>query len=387
MYRPVAALLIAFVVVFSLGDGIAITSASEPAPPKEPPKGDFSQPQGASPLVKKTLHDLLTEYNAGVETIRQEMLKTMPVEEVNETLWSKGPLETLAHFGPRFLAVARENPRTDAAWEALRWVVYVRGFSREDKAAALEQMLRDHIADETFYRDLYFHLFRPGVDKEQFYREVLKRPGVPRRVAGLARFSLGVWLQRRGGDKAEAEAVALFRAVRAEYADLPHPYDDERGTLGDAAERAEFEIEHLGVGKEAPDIVGQDVEGSHFALSDYRGKVVVLVFCGEWCGACRTLYPYWEKLLEKLSHRAFAIVGVNSDPADVLRAAVERERFRFRWFSDGSTRGPIATRWNVGEWPTVYVLNEHGKIRMKRAGNEKPQEIGEAVERLLAEMQ
>jgi predicted Zn finger-like uncharacterized protein len=34
--------------------------------------------------------------------------------------------------------------------------------------------------------------------------------------------------------------------------------------------------------KEAPDIEGEDVDGQHFKLSDYRGKVVVLDFWGHW---------------------------------------------------------------------------------------------------------
>src|SRR5688572_26852419 len=37
------------------------------------------------------------------------------------------------------------------------------------------------------------------------------------------------------------------------------------------------------IGKVAPDIAGKDLDGVEFKLSDYRGKVVVLVFSGDWC--------------------------------------------------------------------------------------------------------
>jgi hypothetical protein len=40
--------------------------------------------------------------------------------------------------------------------------------------------------------------------------------------------------------------------------------------------------EALAVGKVAPDIVGEDIDGKEFKLSDYRGKVVVLDFWGNW---------------------------------------------------------------------------------------------------------
>jgi cytochrome oxidase Cu insertion factor (SCO1/SenC/PrrC family) len=38
----------------------------------------------------------------------------------------------------------------------------------------------------------------------------------------------------------------------------------------------------LEIGKVAPDIQGKDVDGKDLKLSDYRGKVVVLDFWGDW---------------------------------------------------------------------------------------------------------
>ena len=43
-----------------------------------------------------------------------------------------------------------------------------------------------------------------------------------------------------------------------------------------------FEVERLQIGMEVPDIVGEDVDGVAFKLSDYRGKVVVLDYWGFW---------------------------------------------------------------------------------------------------------
>jgi len=36
----------------------------------------------------------------------------------------------------------------------------------------------------------------------------------------------------------------------------------------------------IAIGTEAPEIVGKDVDGDEFKLSDYRGKVVLLDFTG-----------------------------------------------------------------------------------------------------------
>ena len=36
------------------------------------------------------------------------------------------------------------------------------------------------------------------------------------------------------------------------------------------------------IGNQAPEIQGEDIDGVKFKLSDYRGKVVVLDFWGDW---------------------------------------------------------------------------------------------------------
>ena len=38
----------------------------------------------------------------------------------------------------------------------------------------------------------------------------------------------------------------------------------------------------VAVGKLAPEIEGEDLDGTPFKLSDYRGKVVMLDFWGDW---------------------------------------------------------------------------------------------------------
>jgi peroxiredoxin len=42
------------------------------------------------------------------------------------------------------------------------------------------------------------------------------------------------------------------------------------------------EVETFGLGMQAPDITGTDLDGVDFKLSDYRGKVVFLDFWGDW---------------------------------------------------------------------------------------------------------
>ena len=82
-------------------------------------------------------------------------------------------------------------------------------------------------------------------------------------------------LSKQDRDKALEEIEATFELAAAKYGDVKLPGGD---TVADRAHGELFEIRNLSVGKEAPEIEGEDQEGKRFKLSDYRGKVVLLDF-------------------------------------------------------------------------------------------------------------
>ncbi len=120
-------------------------------------------------------------------------------------------------------------------------------------------------------------------------------------------------------------------------------------------------------------------------LSDYRGKVVVLVFCGDWCGPCRAMYPHERSLVKRLEGKPFALVGINSDrDPQKLNERIKKENITWpSWRDGGSTQGPIATAWNVNGWPTIYVLDHKGVIRYTGV---RDKAMDKAVNTLLREM-
>ncbi len=96
------------------------------------------------------------------------------------------------------------------------------------------------------------------------------------------------------------------------------------------------------------------------------------------------MFPHERSLVQKLKDQPFALIGVNSDPKDVLRKAMESEHITWRSFWDGGgTSGPIATSWNVRGWPTIFVLDAEGVIRGRDLRDEA---LEKRVEELLASM-
>lgn len=79
-----------------------------------------------------------------------------------------------------------------------------------------------------------------------------------------------------------AEIEKAFVKVVDDFGDVKLSDADNSPTIGDRAESELFELRYLTVGRVAPEIEGEDVDGVTFKLSDYRGKVVVIDFWGDW---------------------------------------------------------------------------------------------------------
>ena len=347
---------------------------------------------------RRLLGETLDLYRQEVEKLKEEMLRTKTEEYVAQNFVHDAPLERLSDFGPRFIDVAERFPGGEIAWAALRHVAYVRGFDDKDKEKAMRLLASDHRSRREFIDDLYYHHYRPGLDENRFYRIVLDDPDMPREIVGLTKFSLAVGLSGMLTDaeyispKDVAEAKSLLRSVQRDYANLPHPVAKDTRNLGEAAADLEYRLTHLIVGSVAPELVGRDVHGKEIRLREYKGRIVLLVFCGDWCAPCRAMYPYEKKMLEDYADEQFAILGINSDSKEVLEESLEREQFPWTWIWDeGSTSGPIARKWGIRRWPSFVLLDRDQVIRKKkfvgRTAPERAAAIRVEVERLLREQE
>jgi thiol-disulfide isomerase/thioredoxin len=217
----------------------------------------------------------------------------------------------------------------------------------------------------------------------------------------------------------EAEAKRLFEEVIAEYSDVPNvtrrareleallrePAPARNGrpltakgrrgieeslarvnkTLGQEAEDRLEAMLNLAVGKPAPEINGVDFDGKPLKLSDYRGKVVVLVFWGSWCSPCMALVPHERDLAARLKGKPFALLGVDcEDSRDTARAVMARERMTWpNWFDGAAHTGTIAKRYRVQSFPRIYVVDHRGVIRHQSG---IAVGIDDIVDKLLEEM-
>jgi hypothetical protein len=215
----------------------------------------------------------------------------------------------------KFVELAEKYPNDPVALDCLiqavwqvnttPWPVEIVG---EDtaRAKAFKLLLRDHIRSDKLGPLCQRVSYGFCKEYETFLREVLEKnphkniqataclalgrflnnrlqrldlcrdqPELASEFAGLYGKEYLADLLRRDCDKALREMEGIFEQAAEKYAGVNLPDGD---TVAGRATAELFAIRNLSVGRQAPDIEGQDQDGKRFNLSDYRGKVVLLDF-------------------------------------------------------------------------------------------------------------
>jgi hypothetical protein len=193
------------------------------------------------------------------------------VWQVNSTPW---PVELVGEDTARakaFQLIRRNHIRSDRLGPLCQRVCH--GFCKE-----YESFLRAVLAKNP-HRTVRA---AAGLSLGHFLNNRLQRidlckeqPDLAREFAGLYGKDYLAELLRQDRGKAIKEIEAVFEQAAKKDGDVKLPGGD---TVAQRAKAELFEIRHLSVGKEAPNIEGQDQDGKRFKLSDYRGKVVLLDF-------------------------------------------------------------------------------------------------------------
>ena len=110
----------------------------------------------------------------------------------------------------------------------------------------------------------------------------------------------------------------------------------------------------------APELVGRDSRSQSMRLSDFRGKIVVLVFWTSWEQPIEVL-DYLRKIEKNYSGANVQIVGVNRDSLSDLREIEMAQKTSGKNFSDPN--GDLYRVYRVTDSPVCYVLDAEGVIQ------------------------
>jgi thiol-disulfide isomerase/thioredoxin len=120
----------------------------------------------------------------------------------------------------------------------------------------------------------------------------------------------------------------------------------------------------LPIGSEAPEIRQQTPEGGTFALSDLRGKVVLIDFWASWCRPCRIENPAVKQVYNKYRNKGFEILGVSLDrDQNAWTSAIQQDGINWKHVSDlGFWQNAAAQEYGVQSIPFTVLVDKDGKI-------------------------
>ena len=116
------------------------------------------------------------------------------------------------------------------------------------------------------------------------------------------------------------------------------------------------------VGMPAADFNLVDLDGKARALTDYRGKVVLLNFWATWCKPCTTEMPAMQAMYDKLRDKGFVVLAVNEleDEAKV-REHIKQHGHTFPVLMDRDNK--VANQFGVFGLPVSVFIDEKGVVR------------------------
>jgi thiol-disulfide isomerase/thioredoxin len=140
------------------------------------------------------------------------------------------------------------------------------------------------------------------------------------------------------------------------------------------------------VGAPTPDFKGVDLEGKPIAISDFKGKVVLLDFWATWCGPCIQAIPKIQELSAEYADKGVVVIGMNQDTEEVkdqVKEMVKTKNLTFRQFMD--TTQSVAEQFKVSGIPCTVLIDGKGIVQWIHTGGSPglKKEIGEKLDKLV----
>jgi AhpC/TSA family len=281
--------------------------------PKEPEKSKITDEVSA---VITAHQKAVSDYYTNI----QEKLKNAKTDEEKSKVYQSEAFPKPDETMDKLWALLEKNPNEKAAsLTALQWLLNNYGYDekgQKGRAKALDMLIQNHADDPKIAPLLNSLSYVYSAKAEELLRAVMaKNPA--KDAKGVACLNLGKYLKNvadavqqlkanpeegnrlesfhgkgtltklkaADADKLAKEAETAFEEAAAKYGDVvlyTNPRTMKKTTIADQVAGELFEIRNLAIGKTAPDIVADDLDGKPFKLSEYRGKVVVLDFWGNW---------------------------------------------------------------------------------------------------------
>jgi peroxiredoxin len=129
------------------------------------------------------------------------------------------------------------------------------------------------------------------------------------------------------------------------------------------------------VGDQAPSFTLESIDGKNISLSDFRGKIVIIVFTSVNCQECETQMPYLVGAYQNAGDKVVVldIYHMIYDPRIVRDYVTSKQFTTFPSLPDPNNK--VANAYGATRYPpTNFIIDSTGIIKYKKIGRFQTQE-------------
>ncbi|HET6879927.1 MAG TPA: DUF2092 domain-containing protein [Pirellulales bacterium] len=134
------------------------------------------------------------------------------------------------------------------------------------------------------------------------------------------------------------------------------------------------------VGKPAPELKQELLDGGQFSLKEQKGKIVILDFWATWCGPCVREMPLVAKVADEYQKKGVSLYCVNQgEESDAIRDFLKEKELKVTVSLD--PEGEAGNAYGVQGIPTLVLIDKAGVVQSVHIGFSP--EIGDILKKEL----
>ncbi len=163
------------------------------------------------------------------------------------------------------------------------------------------------------------------------------------------------------------KAAGLAAALAMIQSGMPGAESAQTTTSPNAPKASAYTLIPAGSRVRAPDFTVTDLNGGIIALSQFRGKVVLLDFWAVDCGGCRVEIPWYVAFDKSYRDKGLTLIGIDmyGESPKVVKTFMEKTHMNYRVAIGNDELGG---RFHVEEMPLTLLIDRSGRVAQSHAG-------------------